>query len=105
MSSVPVHVVGTDPRGGESPDGKLPEHFLQLSSPSVFAEEIVRRYGNGDHPLRAGWVWFCGGLTENKIMSLTALVWREEPNPNLQLHHYTELLALYCLFVLKDDLL
>lgn len=66
--SVSVHVVSADPGRGKGPRGEPAEDFLQLSSPTVFAKEIVGRYGNGDHPLRAGWVQFCGRLIggENK---------------------------------------
>lgn len=64
--SVSVQVVGTDPGRRERPCGKPAEHFLQLSSSLVLAEEIVGGDGNGDHPLRARWVRVPGRLTEGE---------------------------------------
>lgn len=63
-SSVSIHVVGADPRGGESPRGEPAEDLLQLSSSLIRPEKIVRGDGDRDHPLGAGRVGVTGRLVK-----------------------------------------
>lgn len=78
-SSVSIHVVGADPRGGESPRGEPAEDLLQLSSSLIRPEKIVRGDGDRDHPLGAGRVGVTGRLVKTDRHSEVTLKVLETP--------------------------
>lgn len=67
-SLVSVHVVRTDPGGGERPCGESTQDFVQLSRPLVLPKEIVGRNGHWDHTLRPIGVRFSGGLKNKEAV-------------------------------------